>query len=219
MSEFRICFGGKGIGEAVEVEQEDKYSHIFAGNSDIYAWRVEKSDDMLCFEISHNFGCSDYFDFFKYELARSLPDTTINYYWHSTMSDMSGSYNIGFVDGRFVTWDDDEVYAYCAYRIKHKDIVSILKCEETDTAGFTHVLVNGKEFWLNGLRIENDSIWFNNGEKGYRKYTGIEEEITKAVPDREVIVESEDFITGQVNIYRATYKNGEFHEEFLGWKE
>lgn len=215
MSEFRITINGKGIGKAIEIEQEDKLTHIFAGNSDIYAWDVHIDDDTLCFDIGHGFGCSDYFDFFKYELARSLPNTVINYYWYSTMSWRRGSYNIGYFDGHYITWDDDNVYAYSESRIKRKGIGAVLKCGETDTAGFTRVWVNDKEFWLHCLNVEEDCISFDDGEKGYRKHSGIEKELTKAVPDNKIIIEDMDYLTGETGEYKATYANGKYNREFL----
>lgn len=216
MSEFRICFSGTGVGKAVRIRQEDSFSHIVAGSSDICAWSVKAEDDMLGFEIGHSFGCSDEFDDFMYELAVSLPDTVINYYWHSTMSSMSGSYNIGFMDGEYREWDDDEVYPYFGYCVMHDGIAGILKCGDTDTAGFTHVLVNGKEFWLNDLHVDNDNIYFNNAEKGSRVNRGILEEITKAVPDHEIVYENDDFMTGEINIYKATFADGKFSSVWIG---
>ena len=217
MSEFRISFSGKGIGNAIQTRQEEKFTHLIAGDSDICAWRVSADDDMLCFEVGHSFGCSAEFDEFVYNVTKCLPDTPINYYWHSTMSGMSGSYNIGFMDGKFKKWEDDEVYPDCEFRIIHKGIGSLLECGDKDAAGFTRVRVNGREFWLNDLHIEDDCIQFNNAVKSSRSYEGIDEELTKAVPDREVTIEDEYYLTGDVAVYKATYKNGEYDKQFLDW--
>lgn len=215
MSVFRVGLSGKGISSAVQIKQEGGFTHIIAGNSDICAGGVSMKEDTLCFEVGHAFGCSDEFDEFLYELAVCLPDTEINFYWHSTMSGMSGSYNIGFMDGEYDEWDDDEVYPYCAFYIKHDGIGKLLKCGEKDSAGFTHVWVNDKEFWLNDLHVVDDCIWFNNAEKGSRSYNGIEEELTKAVPDHELIIDDDDFMTGDVATYKTTYINGEFSKQYL----
>ena len=217
MSVFRICFSGKGIGKAIQTRKEGEFTHIIAGDSDITAWRVDMDEDILCFEIGHSFGCSDEFDDFMYNLTTCLPDTTINYYWHSTMSDMSGSYNIGFIDGEYTEWDDDKVYPYCAFSIKYAGIDKLLECGDKDTAGFTHVWVNGKEFWLNDLYVEEGCIRFNNAEKGSRKYTGIEEELITMLPTNEMIIEVVDFLTGDVGKYKATIINGKYDKQFLGW--
>lgn len=219
MSVFRIALSGIGIGKAVSTRQDGEFTHIIANGNDITAWRVSIDDDMLCFEIGHSFGCSEEFNEFLYDLTTCLPNTAINYYWHSTMSDMSGSYNIGFIDGEYTEWDDDEVYPYCGFSIKHEGIGKLLKCGDKDTAGFTHVCVNEKEFWLNDLMVEDDCIWFNNAEKGSRRYTGIDEELIKAFPDHELTIKIDDFLTGDVGEYKATFINGKYDKQFLGWRE
>lgn len=220
MSVLRVCFNGKGVDKAVRIEQnEGDFSHIIVGNCDIMAADVGSKEDELFFEVGHNFGCSDEFDEFMWELAKALPDTELNYYWHSTMSGMSGSYNFGFMDGEIETWEDDEVYPCCAFYIEYNGIDKLIKCGEEDSAGFTHVWVNGKEFWLNGMSLDDSHVRFNNAEKQTRSYRGFAEEITKTVPEHEIMIEMQDFMTGEIGITRAEYKNGKYDEKFIEWQD
>lgn len=219
MSELRVAFEGKGVGKAVSVKYGEKYPRLIVGNYDFYVCDLDIKDDIICFTVGHGYGCSDEFDEVKREFASKLPDTVINYYWHSTMSSMSGSYNIGLMDGEFYAWEDDNVYPYASITLKHEGIGNLLKCGEKDAAGFTHVWVNGKEFWLNDLRVDDDRIWFNNATKSKREYYGIEDEIAKVVDGHELIEENEDFLTGGINVYRITYKNGKTEREFIGYDD
>lgn len=214
MSEFNMCFSGKGIGKAVQVEQDGKFYNIVAGNSNIDVWNAQIDEDAIYFDIGHNTGCSDYFDFFLYELARALPDTDINYYWHSTMSNSRGSYNIGYYDGHYVEWDDDNVFSTWDYLIKYKGIKDYIKCGRTDAAGFTHVWVNGKEFWLNDMKITDDSLYFKNAEKGKRTHTGIFNEFAKLVPEHKITVNSVNFEVGSLYLEYYTYVDGEVKYEY-----
>lgn len=219
MSVLRVCFSGKGVDKAVSIRQENDYAHIAVGSSDIPAKNVTVKEDMLLFDVGHSFGCSDEFDDFMYDLAESMPDNEINYYWHSTMSNMSDSYNFGFIDGEFVTWEDDEVYPECGYCVKYEGIDRLISCGEKDSAGFTCVRVNEKEFWLNNMILENNCIRFNNAEKSTRSYRGFAEEIAKNVSENEIMIEIDDFASGATGISVAVYKNGEYSEKFLGWQE
>lgn len=219
MSELRVAFKGEGVGKVVKVKYGEEYPRLIVGKYDFFVRDLSIEEDIICFTVGHGYGCSDEFDEVKCELISKLPDMVINYSWHSTMSSMSGSYNIGFIDGEFRAWEDDEVYPYAGIKLKHDGIGELLTCGEKDTAGFTHVWVNGKEFWLNDLRIRDNYIWFNNATKGKRDYQGIHEEIAKVVDDHEVIEEHEDFLTGCINIDRITYKNGEIKWENIGYDD
>lgn len=176
---------------------------------------VRLGNDYFCFITGWSDECYDEIEDIRKNIAFSSPETTFNYFKHSTFTGLDNSFNFGYVNGEYREWDDCKSIAYRGLKLECKGIGLIPTYGETDEWGCTRTVINEKEFRLSKLYHDDNCIRFDEAVNGSHYSDGFIEEITRAVGNKTVKVTDIDFCTGEelLYMYYCEEDTGEVIEE------
>ena len=217
MSYLRITIEGEGLDRIVKLseENEERENNVTINGKTYTLYDVRLGNDHLCFVTGRTNEYYDEIEDIRKNIAFSSPETTFNYFKHSTCTGLDNSFNFGYVNGEYQEWPDRKSYAYHGLKLECEGIGLIPTYGETDEWGCTRTVINGKEFWLNELHHDDNCIWFDEAVNGSHNSDGLIEAITRAVGGKTVSVTDTDFCTGEelLYMYYCEEDTGEVIEE------